>query len=133
MFAMNKIRTNSIGGLGLLFIMLFSLSGITLSKMTCKMSGNSIVYVGELDEPCCDKRPPNSVGEKCCDIRVAAVQVTEFENTKNNGIQLLPVVVGSFVLVQLQQANIARRNVHFANAPPLRPQNVQAFIEVFRI
>lgn len=129
---MNKVRTNTIG-IGLLVIMLFSLSGVSLHKMTCTMSGNSIVYIGEMDEPCCDKQPANSVSEKCCDISVAAVQITEFENSQQTVIQLVPAVVHSFGAIQVPQANYVRQIKQFANAPPPKIQNAQALLEVFRI
>ena len=113
--------------------MLFSLSGVSLHKMTCTMSGNSIVYMGEMDEPCCDKQPANSVSEKCCDVSVAAVQITEFESSQKTVIQLVPIVVRFFGAIQVPQANYAQRILKFANAPPAKTQNAQALLEVFRI
>jgi len=97
------------------------------------MSGNSIVYLGEMDKPCCDKQSANSISEKCCDISVAAVQITEFESSQNTAIQLVPVVLRSFGAIQAPQANYARRITQLANAPPLKVQNAQALLEVFRI
>lgn len=132
MFKMNNVRTNSIG-LSLLVIMLFSLSGVSLHKMKCNMSGNSFVYVGEMDEPCCEKQPANSLSEKCCDISVAAVQITEFESSQKTAIQIVPVVLRSFGAIQVPQANYARRIIQLANAPPTKIQNTQALLEVFRI
>lgn len=120
-------------GFCLFVIMLFSVSGVSLYKMTCTMSGNSFVYVGEMDEPCCDEQPANSISEKCCDISLAAIQITEFERSNGFSIELMPVVAQIFMAFRNVQDAYTLRIVPFAEPPPLKPSKVQALLQVFRI
>ena len=132
MVLMNNKRKNSIG-FSLVVLMLFSLSGVSLHKMTCSMSGNSFVYVGDMDELCCDEQPLNSISKKCCDISVAAVQITEFETSQKTSIQLEPVVIRSFEIRKVSPLNYPHSIVQLANAPPPRTHNIQAILEVYKI
>ena len=114
---MNRIRKHIIG-YGLLLLMLFSLSGITLHKMTCNMSGNSTISVIAKDE-CCDRQAPNSISEDCCDENSAFVQVTDFDRTLNQHQDVQPAVLMTLSSVaEMAMANI--RSFQIPNkAPPI--------------
>lgn len=66
--------------LGVVGLLLFATSGLMLSRMTCLMSGRSVVALGSLEDCCPDPEKPEgaSIAPVCCVFGHAAADVEPF-------------------------------------------------------
>ena len=129
---MNRVRAHIIG-YTLLLIMLFSMSGVSIHKMTCRTSGNSVVSVGEFDGTCCAPQKSNSISEKCCDNSSAYVHVTEFERTDHTNFQVTPVVLMTVVSMVETIGPERLKRTYQNKAPPRVECCDRTFTGVFRL
>lgn len=121
------------GTIALLLLILVSISGVSIHRMTCFISGNSIVSIGEQIEPCCDKLPENSISEHCCDQSVVALQLEEFNRAQDAAPIVQPVLLTPFAPVALVKIRTVQFPQKRANAPPPPHFGNLALYEVFRL
>lgn len=115
--------------------MLFATSGLMLSRMTCLMSGRSVVAFGMLEDCCPDEEQHqgDSLAPVCCVFAQAAADVESFRAQEDAGsvqvpyVQCGPVLTADlFVQQDLSVALISDR------APPLLGQRL-ALLATYRI
>jgi hypothetical protein len=70
--------------LGVVALLLFATSGLMLSRMTCLMSGRSVLAFGMLEDCCPDTEKPEgaSIAPVCCVFGQAAADVDPFMPTE---------------------------------------------------
>lgn len=85
--------------LGVVCLLLFATSGLMLSRMTCLMSGRSVVAFGTLEDCCPDPERSSeaSIAPVCCVFGHAAVDVEPFKPSEPMAQVALPFAVVGFV------------------------------------
>jgi len=116
-------------------LLLFATSGAALSRMTCLMSGQSVLELGLLAD-CCPEPPSSDVptlSAQCCLFSEASAERTPFVPVQSFTVLLVPVVaVFSFSadVVLDQRPLLAALN---NGPPPLKGAERRALSATFRI
>lgn len=85
--------------LGVVGLLLFATSGLMLSRMTCLMSGRSVVAFGSLED-CCpepERSSEASIAPVCCVFGHAAADVEPFMPTEAMAQVAVPFAAVGFV------------------------------------
>jgi hypothetical protein len=85
--------------LGVVALLLFATSGLMLSRMTCLMSGRSVLAFGTLEDCCPDPEKPEgaSIAPVCCVFGQAAADVEPFMPTEAMAQVAVPFAEVGFV------------------------------------
>lgn len=113
--------------------MLVSISGVSIHRMTCLSSGNSIVAIGAQSDPCCDRQPINSISENCCENSVVALQLEEFNRTVDDVLDVVPAVIQTKAPLQFPNTVAKQPTAYRAKAPPQPHCGNLALFGVFRL
>lgn len=122
--------------LGVVGLLLFSTSGLMLSRMTCLMSGRSVVAFGMLDD-CCpepERSTHATVAPVCCVFGHAAADVEPFMPTEAMAQVAVPYAVVGFVkpFELVLTEDVATTTLH-DRAPPLPATARLALFATYRI
>lgn len=116
-------------------LLLFATSGLMLSRMTCLMSGRSVLAFGMLEDCCPEQERPEgaSLAPVCCVYAQAAADVEPFRGQEYDGSVQLPYVQsGSLLSADLFVQQDISAAVISDRAPPLLGQRL-ALLATFRI
>ncbi|MBX2979717.1 MAG: hypothetical protein KF905_10515 [Flavobacteriales bacterium] len=121
--------------LGVVGLLLFATSGLMLSRMTCLMSGRSVVAIGMVEDCCPEQEQPEgaSLAPVCCVYAQAAADVEPFRAHEDGGSVQVPYVqCGSLLFADLFVQQDISAAVISDRAPPLLGQRL-ALLATFRI
>lgn len=136
MFSMRRLlHRHRWATLSVVVLLLFATSGMAISRMTCLISGHSIVALGMLEDRCPDPAPAEgaTVAPVCCVFGQAAANVEPF--MPGVGLEFVPLAVSDGWANVPQRAALrpASPDQDFARPPPLASAHRLVLHSTFRI